>query len=246
MTGETPEFDTEDRKRVYEFVREHEPVEPGDIRDADVLPVTPSRYWQIVAILKRDGYVRGEEGLLRDAYEPRGREEHAGERDDVSFTVRAADLDDLTGLAGVIRQVLAGETYLVGQSFSDQLADIDTLVHGAADAPPTYFVAVHDGEVVGWVNLDAPGSDRLSHAVELTMGLLDEFRGYGIGSALLDRAVSWAGAHGYRKVFSNVPASNKAAVEFLEGNGWEVEATRPNHYVIDDALVDEVLVARWT
>lgn len=246
MVSEVPEFDTEDRKRVYEFVREHEPVSPAEIDSADVLPVTPSRYWQIVAILKRDGYVREAEGLLRDAYEPRGREEHADEDADVAFTVRAADLDDLSGLAGVIRQVLAGETYLVGQSFSDQFADVDTLVHRDPDNPPTYFVAVHDGEVVGWVTLDTREDDRLSHGVELTMGLLDEFRGYGIGSALLDRAVSWAGAHGYRKVFSNVPASNEPAVEFLEANGWEVEAVRPNHYLVDDALVDEVLVARWT
>lgn len=246
MTTEAPEFDTEDRKRVYEYIRENEPVEPTDIASADVLPVTPSRYWQIVAILKRDGYVHETEGLLRDAYEPRGREEHAHDEEDMAFTVRAADLDDLSGLAGVIRQVLDGETYLVGQSFSDQLADVDTLVHGDPNLPPTYFVAVHDGEVVGWVNLDAPENDRLSHGVELTMGLLDEFRGYGIGSALLDRAVSWAGSHGYRKVFSNVPASNEPAVEFLEANGWDVEAVRPDHYLIDGDLVDEVLVARWT
>lgn len=246
MTTETPEFDTEDRKRVYEYIRENEPVAPSDIESADVLPVTPSRYWQIVAILKRDGYVREEEGLLRDTYEPRGREEHAHEDAEVEFTVRAADLDDLSGLAGVIRQVLAGETYLVGKSVADQLADIDALVRGDPDVPPRYFVAVHDGEVVGWVTLGAPENDRLSHGVELTMGLLDEFRGYGIGSALLDRAVSWAGAHGFRKVFSDVPASNQAAVEFLEANGWDVEAVRPNHYVIDDTLVDEVQVARWT
>ncbi len=246
MTDEAPTFDTEDRKRVYEYVRDNEPVAPADIASADVLPVTPSRYWQIVAILKRDGYLSETEGLLRDAYRPRGREEHPSEGGDLSFTVRAADLDDLSGLAGVIRQVLDGETYLVGQSFSDQLGNVDTLVHGDPDRPPAYFVAVHDGEVVGWVNLDAPATDRLSHAVELTMGLLDEFRGHGIGSALLDRAVSWAGAHGYRKVFSNVPASNEPAVEFLAANGWAVEATRPDHYVIDDALVDEVLVARWT
>jgi len=64
--------------------------------------------------------------IARDSYERRGREEHAVP--DVEFTVRQAYLDDLSGLAGVIREVLEGETYLVGAGLSDQFAHVETLV----------------------------------------------------------------------------------------------------------------------
>lgn len=237
-----PDLDTKDRQRVYEYIREHGPVSPETLEDEEVVPVTPARYWQIVAVLKRDGYVVEEEGKLRDAYRPSEREEYTSE--DVDFTVREARLEDLSGLAGVIRQVTAGERYIVGESVEDQLAHADTLLHGGDDDLPKYFVALVDGEVIGWVNLEERGVEKLSGVVYLTMGLLDEYRGLGIGSTLMERAVSWAGQKGYRKVASNIPATNESAVDFLEANGWEVVATRPDHYIIDDALVDEVLLDR--
>ena len=74
-----PTFDTKDRQRVYEYVVEHGPVSPEELEDQELVHVTPERYWQIVAILKRDGYLIEEEGVLRDAYRPSGSEAHAGE-----------------------------------------------------------------------------------------------------------------------------------------------------------------------
>jgi GNAT superfamily N-acetyltransferase len=242
-SDELPDLDTTDRQRVYEYIREHEPVSPETPNEEQVVSVTPDRYWQILAVLQRDGYVTKEEGKLRDAYEPSGREEHAGE--EIDFTVREARLDDISGLAGVIRQVTEGETYIVGESVEDELSNADSLLDDSG-GPPTYFVALVDGEVIGWTSLKEPGVEKLEHIVYLTMGLLDEYRGYGIGSALMERAVTWAGTHGYRKVSSNIPTTNQNAIEFLETHGWDTVAVRPDHYLIDDQLVDEVLLDRWT
>ena len=41
-----------------------------------------------------------------------------------------------------------------------------------------------------------------------------------------------------------MPATNEAAIEFLEGQGWQTEAVRDDHYKIDEAYVDEVMMAR--
>lgn len=238
----TPEFDTKDRQRVYEFIRDEGPVSPKELEGADILPVTPDRYHQIVAILKRDGYVTEIEGKVRDDYQPRESEEH--EVEDVDIRVREARLDDLSGLAGVIRQVIEGETYIVGESVSHQLANVDTLLYGDSGTPPTYFVALVDGEVIGWVQLETRDVAKLDHVVYLTMGLLDEYRGLGIGSKLMDRAVTWAGEYGFTKVASNIPATNDSAIEFLESNGWDREGVRPDHYNINDQMIDEVLLGR--
>jgi ribosomal protein S18 acetylase RimI-like enzyme len=241
-TSDTPEFDTKDRQRVYEFIRDEGPISENAMQNREILPVTPERYRQIVAILKRDGYVTEVEGKLRDAYQPGESEQHVIE--DVDIRVRAARLEDLSGLAGVIRQVIEGETYIVGESIMDQLADADTLLHGDTASLPMYFVALVDGEVIGWVHLEGRNVQKLDGVAYLTMGLLDEYRGLGIGGKLMDRAVTWADEHGYRKVSSNVPASNDSAIEFLEANGWEREGVRPDHYSIDGRLVDEVLLSR--
>lgn len=242
MAASTPEeLDTKDRQRVYEYIRENGPVAESALKDEEVLPVTPDRAEQIVAILKRDGYVAETEGMLRDDYEMGESETH--EIADVDVRVRKARLEDLSGLAGVVRQVIEGETYIVGESVMDQLADADTLLYEGPDSLPMYFVALVDGEVIGWVHLEGREPKKLDHVVYLTMGLLDEYRGLGIGSKLLDRAIGWAGQHGFLKVSSNVPAINESAIDFLEENGWEREGSRPDHYRINDQLVDEVLLS---
>jgi ribosomal protein S18 acetylase RimI-like enzyme len=236
-----PEFDTKDRERVYKFIRNRGPISPAQLRGAEVLPMGPGRSWQILAILKRDGYVTEVEGMLRDDYQPGESERLRVE--DVDVRVREARLDDLSGLAGVVRQVIEGETYIVGETIRDQLADADTLLHGDSASTPMYFVALVDGEVIGWVHLEGRAVEKLDGVVYLTMGLLDEYRGLGIGSRLMQRACAWANHYGYRKVSSNVPATNGSAIDFLRTNGWEQEATRPNHYEIDGDTVDEVLLS---
>ena len=238
--GEIPTLDTKDRQRVYEYVRDEGPVSLDELVDAEVIPVTPERCRMIVAILKRDGYLTEIEGVLRDDYRPGEVEEVA---EDVNYRVREARLEDLSGLAGVVRQVTETETDIVGESVMDQLPDADELVARSRSSPPKYFVALVDGEVIGWIHLEQRDIDKLSHVVYLTMGLLDEYRGLGIGTKLNDRAISWAGASGYEKVSSNVPATNESAVNFLEKHGWVKEGLRPDQYTIDGTFVDEVLLS---
>lgn len=239
--AETPEFDTKDRQRVYEHIREEGPLSVEALADADVLPVRNDRARQLVAVLKRDGYIDETEGRLHDDYQPDESEQL--EVSEVDVRVRQARLEDLSGLAGVIRQVVEGETYIVGESVTDQLGDADTLLHGDSAQPPTYFVALVDGEVIGWVHLESRDVAKLEGVLYLTMGLLDEYRGLGIGSQLLERATTWAEEYGYRKISSNVPAVDESAIDFLETNGWSHEGIRPGHYVIEGEVVDEVLLS---
>ena len=106
-----------------------------------------------------------------------------------------------------------------------------------------FFVATVDGEVVGWVHLKHPETEKLSHTAELTLGVTEEYRGRGIGSRLLERGLEWAGEQGFEKIYNSLPATNEAAIEFLAGRGWREEARRADHYRIDGEYVDEVMMA---
>ena len=59
----------------------------------------------------------------------------------------------------------------------------------------------------------------------------------------MERALDWARANGYQKVYNSVPSTNDGALSFLESNGWETEGVRNDHYTVDDRLVDEVMMA---
>ncbi|MFD1645391.1 GNAT family N-acetyltransferase [Haloarchaeobius litoreus] len=233
-------FDHEDRERIYEYVESHGTVERDSLNRA--LNLDPRAVRHHVAILKRDGYLTDDDGELKVAFEDEtAAEEHTSE--DIDFVIRQARQEDLAGLVGAIRAVASSGDYIVAESVADVLDHEEVLLRHNELESRMFFVATVGDDVVGWVHIRAPELEKLSHTAELTVGVLGEYRRHDIGSHLLERGVGWAASNGYEKIYNSVPATNEAAITFLEGHGWETEAVRENHYRIDDDYVDEVMMA---
>jgi ribosomal protein S18 acetylase RimI-like enzyme len=232
-------FGHDDRCRIYEYVEARGTVEPAEVRGA--FGIDPRGFRHHVAILKRDGRIEADGGELRVAFEDGESEEHRA--DGVEFTIRVARQDDLGGLVGAIRRVAEAGTYIEAETVADVIDHEEVLLRHNELESRVFFVATVEGEVVGWVHLDAPEIEKLAHTAELTLGVLEEYRGHGIGSHLLERGLEWAAANGYEKIYEGIPATNESAIDFLESHGWEVEAVRTDHYRIDGEYVDEVMMA---
>lgn len=242
-TPGTPAFETEDRKRLYAYIREHGPVSHQELYESEITSIEPDRYRQLVAILKRDGYLKERNGRLHVAFEPGESQEHA--TPDFDFTVRPARQEDLSGIVGIMQQVTERGSYIVAESIAEQIDYDDILIQNTEIESRMFFVAVANDEVVGWVHLEASELEKLHHTAELTMGVLEEYRGHGIGSRLLSRGTRWAEDNGYVKVYQSIPATNASAIRFLEEAGWETEAVREDHYLIDGEFVEEVMMAKY-
>jgi len=239
--SETLEFDHEDRQQIYDYVERHGTADPDDAQ-REVLPNDRGGFRHHLAILKRNGYLEPTaDGDLKVAIEEEGEEEFAGE--EFTFTVRPARQKDLTGIVGAMRQVVERGTYIVAETVAQELDHQEALLRHNEIESRMFFVATVNDEVVGWVHINAPELEKLHHTAELTVGVVDEYRGRGLGSHLLSRGLEWAGKNGYEKVYQSVPATNDAAVEFLETHGWETEAVREDHYKIDGEYVDEMMLA---
>jgi len=234
-------FDHQDRRDIYEYVEAQGSVRADQARRA--LNLDPEAFGHHLTILRRDGYIRQEGKRLRVAYREEDVEEY--DADDVVYTIRAAEQRDLSGLVGVIRQVAREGTYIEAETVADLLDHEEVILRHNEVRSRMVFVACVDDEVVGWVHLDLPETEKLAHTAVLTVGLLPGYRGDGIGSALLDRGVRWACEHDFEKLYNSVPATNETAIVFLEDRGWEVEAVRNDHYRIDDEYVDEVMLATF-
>jgi ribosomal protein S18 acetylase RimI-like enzyme len=236
---ETLEFGHDDRAAIYEYVERHGAVEPEEVRTT--LRIDPGGFRHHVAILRRDGYLAESDGKLRVALEAGEEEEFAA--GPVEFAIRPARQEGLSGIVGAIRQVAEEKTYIVAESVADEIDHQEALLRHNEIESRMFFVATVDDEVVGWVHLRAPELEKLAHTAELTVGVLEEYRGHGIGGHLLERGLEWAAANGYEKVYQSVPSSNAEAIAFLEAHDWETEAVRENHYRIDGEYVDEVMMA---
>jgi len=238
-SAETLEFGHTDRKQIYEYVERRGAVDPEETREQ--LGLDPGAFRHHIAILKRDGRLEEADGTLRVSLEAGTEEEYVDE--DLEFHIRPARQEDLTGIVGAIRQVAEEKTYIEAETVADEIDHESALLRHNELESRMFFVATVDDDVVGWVHIHAPELEKLSHTAELTVGVIEEYRGHGVGAHLLSRGLEWAASNGYEKVYQSVPSANEDAIAFLENHGWETEAVREDHYKLDGKYVDEVMMA---
>jgi ribosomal protein S18 acetylase RimI-like enzyme len=237
---EKPTFDHKDRRDIYEHVERNGAMEHEAVRDA--LGIEPRAFGHHVAILKRDKVLEEADGRLRIAYEAGAEEEF--EADDLQFTIRQAREEDLTGLVGAIREAIGGGEYVRAETVADVVDSEGVLLRHNEIESRIFFVATINDEVIGWVHLRHMDLEKLSHTAQLTVGVLKEYRGHGIGSHLLERGLEWAAQQGFEKIENALPATNEQAIEFLEDRGFRKEAVREDHYKLNGDYVDEVMMAK--
>jgi len=234
------EIDNRDRRDIYDHIERAGTVEYDDA--CRVLGMNRNEFGHHVAVLRRDGVIARDGDELRVAFD--GESERTTVDDGIDVTIRQAEEDDLSGLVGSIRQALDGRSYIEGESVADIVESENVLLRHNDLEKRVFFVATVHGDVVGWLHIDAPKIEKLAHTAELTLGLVEEYRGHGIGTKLHDKGVDWALENGFEKLYNSVPSSNEGGIAFLEGHGWETEAVRERHYRVDGEYVDEVMLSK--
>ena len=108
----------------------------------------------------------------------------------------------------------------------------------------TQFVAVDDGRVVGWCDVNPKAHETLRHSGVLGMGLAASHRGRGLGSALLRATIDAASASGIRRVELIVRADNIGAIRLYERHGFELEGRLGDYMIVDGVAHDALAMAR--
>lgn len=236
---ERPTFESEASKRIYEYVERHGTAKRNVL--LNIVSVPSDEFRTELERLKSKGYLEDDGGTLRLALEVGTVDEYETETGTV--TIRPGRQRDFEGLVGTIRDVTAEETYVIAESVAEQLLYEDAVTRHNTITSRVFFVATSGGDVVGWTHLDLPKLAQVQETAQQTVGVREPYRGYGIGSQLLQRGLDWVEANGYRKVYNSVPMTNERAIEFLDAHGWDTEAIRKDHYTIGDRHVDEVMMA---
>jgi len=106
------------------------------------------------------------------------------------------------------------------------------------------FVAVADGEVVGWCDVLPKGAPVQAHTGRLGIGLLPQFRGKGHGAALIDTALRAARRFGLTRIELHVHADNARAIRLYERVGFTTEGRMRDAVLIDGQYYDMILMAK--
>jgi ribosomal protein S18 acetylase RimI-like enzyme len=107
----------------------------------------------------------------------------------------------------------------------------------------TQFVAVDDGRVVGWCDVNPKTHATLRHSGVLGMGVAASHRSQGVGAALLRATLEAASARGITRVELVVRADNAAAIALYERYGFELEGRLRDYMIVDGAAHDALAMA---
>lgn len=106
-----------------------------------------------------------------------------------------------------------------------------------------HFIAVEDGQVVGWCDISRADHPAESHSGQMGMGLLPNFRGRGLGKALLASALAAARHASFHRVALDVYSTNTIAIRLYETMGFEREGLLRDAHQTADGYRDIVLMA---
>ena len=139
---------------------------------------------------------------------------------DATFEIRPALDDDRLPIAALFATVAEERDGIATEP------PVDVEARAASWTLDGTFVAVADGEVIGSLHL---GRSRFGFA-ELGMTVAREWRGRGVGSALLAAAIGWAREQGLHKVSLSVFPHNAAAIALYRKFGFVEEGRRVKQY----------------
>jgi diaminopimelate decarboxylase len=107
------------------------------------------------------------------------------------------------------------------------------------------LVAVDGAKVVGSLGIQREAGRASEHVASLGMSVTKEWRGRGIGTALMAEAMHWARGVGVEKVSLTVYPSNSRAIALYRRFGFVDEGRLSGQSKKSYGYEDEVIMSRW-
>ena len=104
-------------------------------------------------------------------------------------------------------------------------------------------VALDEGRVVGWCDVLFTHGESREHVGIIGLGLLPQFRGRGIGAALMGAAIDAAWARGLTRLELSVRADNDRARRLYGRLGFKVEGAHRNTFRVNGRYFDSFSMA---
>lgn len=107
-----------------------------------------------------------------------------------------------------------------------------------------HLVALHENKVIGWCDISGLDRPVFAHIGSLGIGVLAQYRGQGVGKALMTQALDLAKARGLTRIELTVREHNKVAIKLYEQLGFVVEGTHINGVCINGVYENHLFMAR--
>ena len=164
-------------------------------------------------------------------------------RDGTTVTIRSVEREDAPRMLRYMKTMLGETPFLLRtpEEFDYTPEEEGEILAERKNNPRSLMlIAEHEGRIIASGDVCPHGSkSRVQHRAELGISILKDYWARGLGSALMERLVTFAARAGYEQIELTVEAKNHRAQGLYGKYGFIVYGTRPHGLKFPDGSYDD-------
>lgn len=124
------------------------------------------------------------------------------------------------------------------------IARIESLIENSVVGEDFLFVAEENGKIAGYISAQRGGLKRIAHSAYIVVGILQDYRGNGIGTEFFIQLDRWAEEKKITRLELTVICENEVAKHLYEKSGFEIEGIKRKSVLVDGKYLDEFYMAK--
>ncbi len=162
-------------------------------------------------------------------------------------TLRPAVPEDAAAIVRTIKSTSVERSYILMEQYGKSADSEKEYIRLIDCKKCLLLVATARGEVVGSLaafQADEGDNPRTAHILKTGLHLAETYRGFGIGSQMLQYVDAWAKEHGFKKLEASIFTTNKRSLHLFSRAGFQEEGTRLKRFWLGNEYFDEVLMGK--
>jgi len=107
-----------------------------------------------------------------------------------------------------------------------------------------YIVTEIEGKIIGNFEIKIPKPERTSHVGEMSIFLLKDYRGLGIGSVMMETLIDLAKFMELKLIRLEIFENNKIAMNFYKKFGFKEVGTIPKGISFKEGYIDNIIMVK--
>lgn len=124
------------------------------------------------------------------------------------------------------------------------IARIESLIENSVEGEAFLLVAEENDKIVGYISAQRGGLKRIAHSAYIVVGILQNYRGKGIGTEFFKQLDNWAEEKKITRLELTVICENEVAKNLYEKSGFEIEGVKRKSVLVDGIYLDEFYMAK--
>ncbi len=162
----------------------------------------------------------------------------------MGFQVRPIEIKDIKRFYTALCSVASERDYLLTYE-PPPYKNVESFVLTNIDCNNAQYVAEWGDRIVGWADIIPLSRSSMEHVGSLGMGIERQFRGYGIGSALLKKTIKHAWGRNLKRLELEVFSDNEAAISLYKKHGYSEEGRKRYARYLDGRYQDVIIMAQY-